>query len=91
MTVYVGGTEVVTATFRDSAGALADPTSVTVTIEDPDGNQAAGVAVNQSVGIYTVDVTCDDAGYWFVRVVGTGNNVDAISETTVCCKGSSFT
>ena len=91
MTVYVGGTEVVTATFRNSAGALADPITATVTIEDPDGNQAAGVATNQSVGVWTVPVTCDEAGYWFVRVVGAGNDVDAISETTVCCKGSSFT
>jgi len=65
-------------TFRDLDLALADPTTITVVIEDPSGNQEAlefgvdGDVIKASTGIFYVDRTMDESGLWRHRWDGVG-------------------
>lgn len=61
-----------TNTFRDVAGALADPTTVTITITNPAGTVTTPTAVKDSTGIYYVDLTANVAGTWTYVWAGTG-------------------
>lgn len=58
--------------FRNVAGALADPTAVTITITDPSGAVTTPAAVNDSTGVYHVDVTANVIGVWAYTWAGTG-------------------
>lgn len=61
------------AEFRNKAGALEDPTNVTVTTKAPDGTVTSYTdALHPSVGVYEKDVVLDQAGRWWVRIAGTG-------------------
>ena len=88
---YVEGqTIVVQATFRDLDGVLADPDTVTVTVEDPDGVQSSPAASNVTVGVYQVPVTMDVSGWWKVRVVGVTGGMSAVCEILCCAKPSAL-
>ncbi|MFQ5592168.1 MAG: hypothetical protein ACE5HE_13475 [Phycisphaerae bacterium] len=57
---------------------LTDPTTVTLSVEDPSGNvdsyTYAGAGVTQqATGIYYKEVAIDEAGTWQYRWVGTGD------------------
>ena len=64
------------ATFTSTAAALADPTKVTYTVEDPSGNNSTdtdtGIVAHPSTGLYTLDVQADEAGVWNYKVNSTG-------------------
>lgn len=64
MAVYVGTTKRITASFRNIAGTLANPTSVVLTVLAPDGTTTTPTPVNDSAGVYHYDVTLDQAGVW---------------------------
>lgn len=67
-----------TATFEDADGTDTDPTAVLFKFVDPSGNATTytfGVdaeLVKSAVGIYYVDVDCDEAGTFRWRWYSTG-------------------
>lgn len=72
-----GDAERLTWITRDSTNALADPTTVALTIRKPDGTSAtytyAGAQiVRDSLGTWHYDTTWDQSGLWEYRWVGTG-------------------
>ncbi len=70
-----------TATFA-VGGTATDPTTITVRVKEPDGTvtvhgpvsgaSGGGSITRVSAGVFRIDVTLDDAGYWFARFEGTG-------------------
>lgn len=71
-----------TGTFTDSNGTAADPTTVTLEVKDPSGNEATYTyALSQitksSTGIYYKDVTTDEGGTWYYRWLGSGTVASA--------------
>lgn len=70
--VYAGTTSTVTATFRDTAGALADPTGTAFTSVAPTGAQTVLTPNHVSTGVYTVQVPFTTAGPWYVVAAGSG-------------------
>lgn len=88
MSVYVVTTQVrITATFRGLADALADPTAVVCTIKAPDGTTSAPSVTHGSIGVYTADITLNQAGTWRVEWQGTGALI-AASDTTLVARAS---
>lgn len=64
-------------TFRDSDGALADPTEVVVEVLDPTGVVTAyqyseAEVTRASLGVFTKAVTLNASGVWHYRFKGTG-------------------
>lgn len=73
MSVYIATTQVrTTATFRNLAGAVANPTTVVCTVKAPDGATSTPSVTNSGTGIYYADVTLNQAGIWSVEWQGTG-------------------
>lgn len=74
-TAVVGTTKRLSFTFRDVAEALADPTSIALTIREPDGNEISKTdadMVHPSTGLYTYDHPVTKEGRHFVYVDGDG-------------------
>ena len=71
------------ATFRDTSGALTDPSDnkATVTVYKPDGTegQAAAGSTRSSTGIYTYDYTTPAAGPIGTWVVEWNATVDSLT------------
>lgn len=79
MAGYVVNQQVrLTGTFRNLAGALADPTAVTVKVQDAAGTEVTYAdAVHDSLGVYHKDITITKpasggGGTWYYRFEGTG-------------------
>jgi hypothetical protein len=70
-TYTVGQPVRITATFKVGS-TLTNPTSVTVSVKDPDGVVSNPSATNDSTGIYHVDITPAKKGRYAYRVAGTG-------------------
>jgi hypothetical protein len=76
-----------TGTFRNAAGELKDPTTVTVKVQDATGAQtiytfAAAEVVRDSEGVYHKDIeitkpSTGGGGVWYYRFEGTGAVVAA--------------
>lgn len=65
-------------TFKNDGGAIADPTTVTLSVMKPGDTVATTVApVKDGIGVYHGDITIDRAGSWYYRWVGTGAVVAA--------------
>lgn len=67
-------------TFRNLAGELADPTTVTVKVQDAAGAETSySDAVHDSTGRYHKDITITTpgGGVWYYRAEGTGALVAA--------------
>jgi hypothetical protein len=65
--------------FRDSTGALANPTTITVKYETPAGTETTktyagdpAVVIRPSTGVFYIDITASTAGVWPVLWIGTG-------------------
>jgi len=67
----------VTASFTDSAGALADPTAVAILARSPSGTELPLSVTNQSTGIYYAEHSIDEEDTWWFRAKGTGDIEDA--------------
>lgn len=66
------------------AGTPTDPTTVTLTVTDPEGTETPYTGVeltNSAVGVYSRNVVCDKAGEWTYEWVGTGDVEDAQAGT----------
>lgn len=78
------------ATFKDASAAVADPTTITVAIETPDGSVSSYVygtdaeIVRDSTGIYYIDVVVDTPDTWSYSFAGTGT-VQAVSQSKLTC------
>ena len=70
----IGSLVQLTGTFKNTAGTLTDPTSVTCTVKDPAGTVTTPATTKSSTGVYTadVDLTNAAAGVWWYRFAGTG-------------------
>jgi hypothetical protein len=62
-----------TRTFTNIAGVAADPSSVAVRVQDPNGTVTTPVVTNDAVGSYYADVTPDVSGRWDYRWATTGD------------------
>lgn len=62
----------VTATFKNAAGALADPDTVTINIQSPSGAHTAPTTTRLFLGIWYVDVLANEEGRWVYNAEGTG-------------------
>ena len=66
------------AAFKDAAGTLGDPSTVTVKYQKPDGTEVTKVyvtdveVVKDSVGNYHIDVSASASGVWVYRWQSTG-------------------
>ena len=77
MAYITGDAVTLTATFKDSSGALADPTDVTLEVQDPNGTittytYSLSTITKSSTGIYTRNVSLTDNGTWEYEWQGTG-------------------
>ncbi len=77
----VGATVTLQATFKDIDGDNVDPSSVDLTVEDPDGTVTTPATTNPSVGVYQSQLDLTIAGDWDYRFEG------ETSEGTVICEG----
>ena len=89
MAYIIGNTVVTFCQFKaldlselpDIVRALTNPSTVTVTVTNPNAVVTTPTAVNVSAGVYYVLTVADVAGVWRVRFVGTGAAA-AVSEKT---------
>jgi hypothetical protein len=58
------------------AGVLTDPTAVSLVVTSPGGTVTTATPTRVSTGVYTHDVSCDEAGEWQAEWVGTGAATD---------------
>lgn len=54
-----------------------DPTTITLKVQDPSGNEATytyagGTVTRHSVGVYYKDLTIDESGTWYYKYTSTG-------------------
>lgn len=96
-TYDVGDQTTLSATFTTvSTGAVVDPTTVTLKIKRPGGNETSHVygtdvnVIKDSTGKYHYVLTLDASGDWYQRWVGTGAVVTA-GEKVIRVQKSSFT
>lgn len=82
------------ATFRNDAGALADPTTVTCRVLAPDGTKTAytyagAQVIKDAVGSYHLDLSLIVSGVWQYRWEGTGM-VETAEESWLSVRGTAF-
>lgn len=82
--IYDVGDSIRTAvSFQNIAGVATDPTTITLKIQDPSGNETTLVfgvdaaVVKDAVGLYHSDVTIDENGDWYYRWEGIGALIGA--------------
>lgn len=84
-----------TALFRNLAGVLFDPTTVSVSVRKPDGTITTKVygtdaeVIKTSVGNYYIDVNGNASGNWFYRWFSTGTG-QAAAERPFIIRRSQF-
>lgn len=67
----------VTASFTDSSGELANPTSVAILSRSPSGAELSLNVTSQGTGIYYAEHNIDECDTWWFRAKGTGDIEDA--------------
>lgn len=82
--IVVGSNVVVTATFTDDNGDLADPISVSAIGERPDGTQITPTPTSIATGIWKTTFPTDGAGYWFYQITGEGDDIDVVCSGSFC-------
>lgn len=84
---YIVTTQIrTTATFRTLAGALSDTTAV-CSVKAPDGTTSTPSVTHDSTGVYSADVTLDQAGTWYIEWQGSGT-VIAAGDTAIAVRAS---
>lgn len=76
-TYDIGDTVRLTATYTDTGGTAANPTTVTFVYEDPSGTATTITSTstsvsNPAVGSFFTDLVPDEAGLWEYRSSSTG-------------------
>lgn len=83
---FIGAEVRVTINFRNAAGTLVDPDTVTFRTYSPNNTKASYVygtdseVQRTSTGIYTADFTPDKAGRWYYRWETTGSGTKTAVE-----------
>lgn len=78
MDALIGTGVTTTQEFRDESGDLADPTTVTMTVREPDGTTTTYVYLTDpeverdAEGVFSFSIVPDAAGLWGFRWLGTG-------------------
>ena len=72
MTYDIGDVARLFGAFTDINGAPADPTTVIVSVKDPNGTVTTPAVVRDSLGNYHADQDCSIAGTWKYQFDGTG-------------------
>lgn len=87
MAAYARGQSVkLTFSFTDSAGAAANPTTVTCVVEEPDGTETTYTSIstpaitNPTTGSYHLILAPDQSGQHSYRAVGTTGTAVAVVE-----------
>lgn len=87
MSAYAKGQSVkLTASFTDSAGAAANPTTVTCKVEEPDGTETSYTSVstpaitNPATGSYQLILSTDQSGMFSYRWTGTTGTTTPVVE-----------
>lgn len=81
---YTKGQQVrFTGTFKNEAGALADPTTVTFRLKAPDGTLTTPTASSTSTGVWTALATLTQEGTYHFRFEGAGAIVAANEDAVV--------
>jgi hypothetical protein len=78
-----GQTIKLSVAFTDSAGAAANPGTVAVVVEKPDGTETTyttPTVTNPSTGAFQLILTADQSGMWSYRWTGTTGTTVAIDE-----------
>jgi len=81
-----GQTVALTFSFTDVAGAAANPTTVTCTVEEPDGteteytNASTPAITNPATGSYQLVLAPDQSGMHWYRAEGTTGTTVAVVE-----------
>jgi|SRR5690606_12147698 len=76
--ILIGNGVTSTQEFKNSSGVLTNPTSVTVTVREPDDTKTTYTygtdpeVVRDSTGIYYISIVPDAAGPWGFYWLGTG-------------------
>lgn len=81
----VGETHTPSITFRDSAEALYDPTTVTGTVESPSGTISNPAASQVSTGVYQMTFTLTELGVWRFYFHGEGPSGAKVREESWVC------
>lgn len=93
-TVYnLNATTELAATFTNEDDELTDPTTVSLSVLPPDGDQddyTGGQIDNPSVGLYTMVLLLDQPGRWHWRFTGTGD-VEQVKDGYLIVKRSKLT
>lgn len=71
----------VTATFKDVADALVDPTNVVLKFKDPSAVVTTPTVTRTSLGIYYAEQSITAAGVWYYRAEATGTGQSAAEGT----------
>jgi hypothetical protein len=69
---------------------LADPTTVTFTVEEPDGTDNDVTTGSTVTGVHTGTFAVSQAGWHRVKMVGAGNDGDYVRERTFYVATSSI-
>lgn len=87
---YVGSEARLEGTFSDASGALGDPTTVTVMVQDPTGSKVTYTTgiVRDSIGVYHFNLLLTKSGTWVYKFKGSGG-LNAASVDTSFPVGSS--
>ena len=88
-TYDIGAAVVVTGTFRNAAGDLANPTTATVLYRRETDTELSDTPTNASTGVYNFTITPTQDGKWFYRFKGTGA-VTAAGESFFIVRESAF-
>lgn len=74
----IGDEITIKATFKNKVRDVSDPTTVTLIIRDPSGNEVSytysgGQLTRESTGVYYYNLQIDEDGNWYFRWKSTGN------------------
>lgn len=83
MTYEVGDIAVITVSFTDANGAPADPTTVILTIRNPDNTISTPAVGHAATGLYTYSLTITQSGVYLYQWAGTGAIVAVVEGSVV--------
>lgn len=79
-----GSDYVITTTFRDSDGNLANPDTVDALVQAPNGDQSSPTPTSSTTGIWVTTGPADQAGIWFYQITGISTSGTVISTGSFC-------
>lgn len=79
----------ITARFTDADNEPADPTSVSILVREPNGNESTMSVSNPSVGVYYAEQSIDASNCWWFRAKGTGT-IEAAVERVLMVRATGF-